>query len=233
MHHACFRPSIFQTPFFSVRLVTVLAATSHVAGLSHVVLCVSVFCGDGKVGTRGSGQQGRDMLSLQAPPPRPRPSSAPMRPPHSSGEHNESRFEQPTPRDRRRRAHSRSVSRHRHRRARSPRRRRRSRTPAERRQEQTGPCPPPGNWHPAPAPQFPPPRPLLPHQHYMPPPRQEHMYAPPGWFPAHMQWPAAPFPANPQPQSSLKGQRMFNRSSDLQCRAAKRPSLTRANRLCH
>ena len=81
------------------------------------------------------------MLSLQAPPPRPRPSSAPMRPPHSSGEHNESRFEQPTPRDRRRRAHSRSVSRHRHRRARSPRRRRRSRTPAERRQEQTGPCP--------------------------------------------------------------------------------------------
>ena len=34
-------------------------------------------------------------------------------------------------------------------------------------------------------------------------------------------------------RSSLKGQRMFNRSSDHQCRAAKRPSLTRANRLCH
>ena len=142
------------------------------------------FCGVGKVGTRGSGQQGRDMLSLQAPPPRPRPSTAPMRPPHSSGEHNESRFEQPMTRDRRRRAHSRSVSRHRHRRARSPRRRRRSRTPAVGRQEQTGPSPPPGNC-PAPAPQFPPPRPLLPHQHYMPPPRQAHMYAPPGWFSAH------------------------------------------------
>ena len=28
---------------FSIRLVTVLAAISHVAGLSHVVLCVSVF----------------------------------------------------------------------------------------------------------------------------------------------------------------------------------------------
>ena len=33
-------------------------------------------------------------------------------------------------------------------------------------------------------------------------------------------------------RSSLKGQRMF-RSSDHQRRAAKRPSLTRANRLCH
>ena len=92
------------------------------------------FCGDGKVGTGGSGQQGREMLSLQAPPPRPRPSSVPMRPLHSSGEHNESRFEQPVVRDRRRRAHSRSVSRHRHRRARSPRRKRRTRTPAQSRQ---------------------------------------------------------------------------------------------------
>ena len=119
------------------------------------------------------------------------------------------RFEQPMPRDRRRRAHSRSVSRHRHRRARSPRRRRRSRTPAVRRQEQTGPSPPPGNWHPAPAPQFPPPRPLLPHQHYMPPPRQAHMYAPPGWFSAHMQWPAASFPPHPQSQQ-------FKRPADVQ-----------------
>ena len=99
------------------------------------------FCGDGKVGTRGSGQQRREMLSLQAPPPRPRPSSAPTRPLHPNGEHNESRFDQPVVRHRRRRAHSRSVSRHRHRRARSPRRRRRSRTPAER----TGPSPPPGS----------------------------------------------------------------------------------------
>ena len=172
------------------------------------------------------------MLSLQAPPPRPRPSSAPMWPLHSSGEHNESRFEQPVVRDRRRRAHSRSVSRHRHRRARSPRRRRRSRTPADRRQ--AGPSPPPGNWNPAPAPMVPPPRPLLPHQHYMPPPRQEHMYAPPrqDGFQRICNGQLRLF-HRIHNRSSLKGQRMFNRSSDHQCRAAKRPSLTRANRLCH
>ena len=51
------------------------------------------FCRDGKVGTRGSDQQGRDMLSLPAPshlapPPRPRPSTAPTRLPPPSGEHN-------------------------------------------------------------------------------------------------------------------------------------------------
>ena len=166
------------------------------------------------------------MLSLQAPPPRPRPSSAPMRPLHSSGEHNESRFEQPVARHRRRRAHSRSVSRHRHRRAPSPRRRRRSRTPAER----TGPSPPPGNWNPAPAPMFPPPRPLLPHQHTC-----RH----PGKSICTLRQDGLQCRGNGQlfhrihNRSGLKGQRMFNRSSDHQCRAAKRPSLTRANRLCH
>eukprot|EP00439_Symbiodinium_sp_Y106_P000425 s10455_g1.t1 len=35
------------------------------------------------------------------------------------------------------------------------------------------------------------------------------MYAPPGWFPARMQWPAAPFPPHPQPQQ-------FNRPADVQ-----------------
>ena len=194
------------------------------------------FCGDGKVGTRGSGQQVLEMLemlSLQAPPPRPRPSSAPMRPLHSSGEHNESRFEQPVPRDRRRRAHSRSVSRHRHRRARSPRRRRRSRTHAERRQEQTGPSPPPGNWHPAPAPMFPPPRPLF----YL----TSTTCRLPGKSICTLRQDGFRRICIGQlrlfhrihNRSSLKGQQMFNRSSDHQCRAAKRPSLTRANRLCY
>ena len=33
----------FSNTFISIRLLTVPAATSHVADLSHVVLCVSVF----------------------------------------------------------------------------------------------------------------------------------------------------------------------------------------------
>ena len=186
------------------------------------------FCGDGKVGTRGSGQQGREMLSLQAPPPRPRPSSAPMRPLHSSGEHNESRFEQPVVRDRRRRAHSRSVSRHRHRRARSPRRRRRSRTSAERRD----PVPrraigtqPRLRWF---------------RHHglfYLTNTTCHH----PGKSTCTLRQDGFQRICNGQlrlfhrihSRSSLKGQQMFNRSSDHQCRAANRPSLTCTNRLCH
>ena len=119
------------------------------------------FCGDGKVGTRGSDPHGRDMLSLPAPshlapPPRPRPSTAPQtsRLPPQGGERGT--------RQRRGRARSNSESlsqrRPRQRSARSPRRRRRSRTPTARHQEQAGPILPPGNWHPAPDPQFPPPR---------------------------------------------------------------------------
>ena len=187
--------------FISIRLVTVPAATPHVAGLSHVVLCVSVFCGDGKVGTGGSGQQGREMLSLQAPPPRPRPSSVPMRPLHSSGEHNESRFEQPVVRDRRRRAHSRSVSRHRHRRARSPRRKRRTRTPAQSRQ--AGPLEPnPGSDGSATTASF-----TSPTLHAT---AQARAYVRSArMVSSAMQWPAAPFPPHPQPQQ-------FTRPSDAQ-----------------
>ena len=183
------------------------------------------FCGDGKVGTRGSGQQGREMLSLQAPPPRPRPSSAPMRPLHSSGEHNESRFDQPVVRHRRRRAHSRSVSRHRHRRARSPRRRQplqKERDPVPRRAIGTQPR-------------------LRCFRHhglfYLTSTTCRLL----GKSICTLRQDGFQRICNGQlrlfhrihNRSSLKGQRMFNRSSDHQCRAAKRPSLTRANRLCH
>ena len=170
------------------------------------------FCGDGKIGTRGSGHQGRDMLSLPAPshltpPPRPRPSTAPQAfrlPPQS---------EERGPRERRRRA--RSNTRARERSSRSPRRRRRSRTPTARHHEQVGPSLPPGNWVPGPNPQFPPPQPVSPHVFqpmqppgdYMPPPRQAHLEAPPGSFSTYWQWPAAPFPPHPQPQQ-------FNRPPD-------------------
>ena len=171
------------------------------------------FCGDGKVGTRGSGQQGREMLSLQAPPPRPRPSSAPMRPLHSSGEHNESRFDQPVVRVCQQAQTPQGTI--------SPSKRR-SRTPAER----TGPSPPPGNWN----------QPRL-RCFYLTSTTCRH----PGKSICTLRQDGFQHICNGQlrlfhrihNRSSLKGQRMFNRSSDHQCRAAKRPSLTRANRLCH
>ena len=191
------------------------------------------FCGDGKVGTRGSGQQGREMLSLQAPPPRPRPSSAPMWPLHSSGEHNESRFEQPVVRDRRRRAHSRSVSRHRHRRARSPRRRRRSRNPC--RQTSGGTQSPAGQLEPSPCSDG--------FRHHglfyltsttcRHPGKSICTLRPARMVSSAYAMASCAFSIASTTAAVLKGQRMFNRSSDHQCRAAKRPSLTRANRLCH
>ena len=170
------------------------------------------FCGDDSAGTRGSGRQGRDMLSLPAPshltpPPRPRPSTAPQafQLPPRGGERGH--------RERRSRAFSNSRARER-----SPRRR--SRTPRARRQEQAGPSLPPGEWGPCPHPhfqpeQFPPPQhvspqafqPLQPPGHYMPPPRQAHLEAPPGSFSTYWHWPAAPFPQHPQSQQ-------FNRLPD-------------------
>ena len=167
------------------------------------------------------------MLSLQAPPPRPRPSSAPMRPPHSSGEHNESRFEQPVPRDRRRRAHSRSVSRHRHRRARGV-------EPLQKDVRNK--------------------RDLVPRRAIGTQPRLR-CFRHHGLFYltsttcrllgksiCTLRQDGFQRVCNGQlrlfhrihNRSSLTGQRMFNRSSDLQSvQGSQAPSLTRANRLCH
>ena len=188
------------------------------------------FCGDGKVGTRGSGQQGREMLSLQAPPPRPRPSSAPMRPPHSSGEHNESRFQQPVPRDRRRRAHSRSVS---------------TDTAGHDLPVEDGVEPLQKDVRNK---RDPVPRRAIGTQPRLRCFRHHGLFYLTsttcrllGKSICTLRQDGFQRICNGQlrlfhrthNRSSLKGQRMFNRSSDHQCRAAKRPSLTRANRLCH
>ena len=55
----------FQLLCFSIRLVTVLAAISHVAWPQPCrSMCFGFSMVMAKVGTRGSDQQGRDMLSL-------------------------------------------------------------------------------------------------------------------------------------------------------------------------
>ena len=179
------------------------------------------------------------MLSLPAPshiapPPRPRPSTAPQasRLPPQIGEHGT--------RERRRRA--RSNSRPRQRSARSPRRRRRSRTPTVGRQEQAGPSLPPGNWHPAPDPQFPPPRPVSPHVFQPMQPPGHHPSLPLGKLMPKLRLAGFQQIRNGQlhlfhylhNRSSLTGHQKHGQIlGALKCRATKPPGQTGANLLCH